>query len=80
MMNTAFGKYQHLGNLQSFQRTENGIELICEGDVKVILTFYKSNMFRVTLERPGYPNDLLTSPLVDRMWEPVALQFQYRES
>ncbi|MEZ4762815.1 MAG: glycoside hydrolase family 31 protein [Calditrichia bacterium] len=76
MMNTAFGKYQHLGNLQSFQRTENGIELICEGDVKVILTFYKSNMFRVTLERPGYPNDLLTSPLVDRMWEPVALQFQ----
>lgn len=67
--------YTFLGQLNSYQRTESGLLLTCEDDVQLRIEFLTPEMFRVILERPGYPNDLLEAPLVKTDWEAVRLEF-----
>jgi alpha-glucosidase len=60
-----FGKYQFLGNMQSYTLLPQGIEIICEDNVKLTIQFYNNNFFRVTLHRPEIADDLLTAPLAN---------------
>jgi alpha-glucosidase len=70
-----FGKYQFLGNLQSYQTLPQGIEIVCENNVKLTLRFYNSNFFRVTLHRPEIADDTLTAPLANIHPQKIDLQF-----
>ncbi len=76
----AHSGYQFLGNLRTFTRTDAGILLKCENDVRLEIQFLKPEMFRVTLVRPNYPNELLAYPLARSEWPPVSLQLEEKDT
>jgi alpha-glucosidase len=62
---SASAGYQFLGNVLSFTKTNSEIEIICEQNHRVKISFLDPGLFRVTLLRSDREDDPLTAPLID---------------
>ncbi len=58
-----------LGNLTSFERTEQGILLHCENQASLEIRIYHDAVFRVTLRRKDQDMSLLEQVISDGDWE-----------
>ncbi len=72
--------YSFLSDVEKFERRDSGIELFCADDYRLQIDFLKSNMFRVTLIRPGFAEPLLDYPLAKTEWPAVPFDFEETES
>ncbi|HUP01494.1 MAG TPA: TIM-barrel domain-containing protein [Gemmatimonadota bacterium] len=66
------GAYEFIGVMETFERTDRGVELRCAPGVGVRIRFLSPAAFRVTVDRPGREEALLEHALVEREPEPVA--------
>ncbi len=76
----AFANYSFLGNLDRYERTASGAFLHCGDGNSVRITFLTPEMVRITLERPDYPEALLTLALAKTAWDSVNLTINESDS
>lgn len=65
--------YEFLGDLRAFERGESGGVARCAPDAALRLRFVADGILRVTLERSGRKQQLLTHALARQHWDPVAV-------
>ena len=68
-------QYEFLGDLQSFERVESGVNLSCAPGARVEIRFLNPHLVRITLLRDSSDRrELLEYPIAKSDWEEVTLE------